>query len=383
MTANTATEMSRTRFISRAVVLACAALLSVACQFRDLDYDYIDTAKFTLIFDWSQSSLKGSGIKTSAVTPGAVKPGDVINGRTAAFYPMNGGDPVIKMSHSDTISVNLLVGQYRAVFFNETFEDFDNIKFAGISTFEGLEAVLKEDAASSAKAVNRIAREPDILAVETMIPFEVTEEMVLYTRAMETRSTKALTETMGIQTLRRVEEAMTVTVRPRDVVYPVTVDVVVHGMDDIVSAGAYITGFSGGFDFSAGKPSNSSVTHKVTFTERIYDSGSTSDGIMVGYFNTFGLRPEDGAELSNYTFEFRAALINGEIYTETRNIDKLISEITEDGHLTILIHIGQDVGGGGTDPPIEIPDVEPVGGDDGMWHVDVGDWDEVVVPIDI
>ena len=119
MTANTATEMSRTRFISRAVVLACAALLSVACQFRDLDYDYIDTAKFTLIFDWSQSSLKGSGIKTSAVTPGAVKPGDVINGRTAAFYPMNGGDPVIKMSHSDTISVNLLVGQYRAVFFNE------------------------------------------------------------------------------------------------------------------------------------------------------------------------------------------------------------------------------------------------------------------------
>ena len=385
--------MSSRHHTYRILGLLAGLMTLASCQWRELDYDYIDTARFTLIYDWSRSSLRGNDPQTMAGTGGTVQPGDPINGRTAAFYPEDGSAPIIRMSHSDTMNVNLLVGKYRAVFFNETFDDFDNIRFYGTDYFDDLEAALKEDLSSGAgaRAGNLIAREPDILAVETMIPFEVTEEMVLYTRAMETRNTKSLSDMMGAAAMKKVEESLTVTARPRDVVYPVSVDVVVYGMDNIASAGAYITGFSGGFDFSTGRSAKSSVTHKVTFSERKYDPGSTTDGTMRGTFTSFGLRNELGssragdddtrAELTDYTFEFRAVLINGEVFTEIRSINNLITEVNQDGRLTITIEVGQNLSGTDVDPPIKIPDVEPVGSEDGMWQVNVGDWEEVVVPI--
>lgn len=366
------------RYILRALGLAAAVILSAACEWRELDYDYIDTARFKLIFDWSKSSLNVGGKAVS----GAIKPGDPINGRTAVFFPADGGAPILKMSHSDTMSVNLLVGDYYAAFFNETYDDFDNISFTGTGSFEQLQAVLKEDSKSSAKAVKSIFREPDILSVETLVPFTVTEDMVKYTRAMETRNTKMLSNVMGVQQMKKVAESMTVTVTPQDVVYPVEVDVVVHGMDNITSAGVYITGFAGGFDFSEGKASRDAVTHKVNLSEKVFEPGSDKDGLMKGYFTSFGLRGQDGAgALTDYSIEFRASLIDGTVFSETRSINDLITQLKEDGHLYIQVYVGADVGGGGADPPIIIPDVEPVGGDDGMWHVNVGDWDEVVVPI--
>lgn len=375
MTGSTVTSMSSRRSISLALAIVVTALMSVACQWRDLDYDYIDTAKVSLYFDWSESSLNGESGTSKTETSGLVKPGDIINGRTAVFFPMDGGAPVIKMSHRDTMTVNLLVGQYMAAFFNETYDDFDNIAFSGISSFEELQAVLKEDVASSARALYSIAREPDLLAVETMVPFEVTEDMVRYTRAMEEpQGPKSLAGTFSLKAIKMVEESMNVTVRPHDVVYPVVVEVAVSGMDNIVSAGTYISGFAGGFDFSESKPVDWSVTHKVSFSDKSFFPGSDKDGIMEGDFMTFGYRGGRNTGLENYDLEFRAALVNGEVFTETRSINDLITEVTEDGRKIIKITIGGD-------NPIVVPDVEPVGGDDGMWHVDVGDWDEIEIPV--
>lgn len=363
------------RLIIRLLLLAVTALSAAACYWRELDYDYIDTAQITIIYDWSESGL------TTKAQEAPVLPGDVINGRTAAFYPIGGGTPVIKLSHSDTVTVNLLVGQYRAVFFNETFEDFDAISFEGTNSFEELTAKLKKDRVTRTKGDIDVAREPDVLAIDMMVPFEVTEEMVRFTRAMESKKSKGTGDIMSKSEMMKMENDMTVTVRPRSVVYPVTVDVTVYGLDDVISAGAYITGFAGGYDFSAKRPTSEAVIHKLTFTKRTFFDGSDKDGTLQGQFQSFGLRPQSG-QITDYEFEFRAILIDGTAFEETRNIDNLITEVTEDGHIAIQVFIGADIGGGGSNPPIVIPDVEPVGGEDGMWHVDVGDWEEVVVPVD-
>lgn len=364
------------RLSNRVLFLLVTVMLTAACQWRDLDYDYINTADITVIFDWSQS-----GLKTKAQAVGAIEPGDRINGRTVAFYPVGGGDPIIKLSHSDTVNVNLLEGKYQAVFFNETFDDFDNIYFEGTEYFDQLRALAKSERISRMRGEIDVAREPDLLAVDMMIPLEVTDEMVSYTRGVRSKSTKALEMSMGMTRMMLIEEQMTIRPVPRSVVYPVQVEVEVHGMDDISSAGAYITGFAEGFDFSGNRPSDGTVIHKLTFSDTRFLDGSKTDGIMSGCLQTFGLRPGAGP-LSGYTLEFRAVLINGEIYEETRSIDDLITEVTEDGIIRINIHIGSDKLPDGSDTPIQIPDVEPVGGDNGMWKVDVGDWEEITVPVD-
>ena len=374
------------RLAFRIMILLVTALAAAACQWRELDYDYINTAKITVIFDWSESGLETKADRT------AVQPGDLINGRTAAFYPVGGGEPVIKYSHSDTLTVNLLEGEYRAVFFNETFEDFDNIRFEGINRFEDLEAKAKEDVVATTRAGGSIVRDPDILAVDMMIPFTVTEDMVRYTRALETKKTKGF----DTKTTKALEEAMTVIVRPRSVVYRVTVEVVVTGWENVVSSGAYISGFAGGYDFSEGHPNGTSVTHKVNFTNGGDSPVAEGASVLTATFQCFGYRDGSGNPLSGYSIDFRAMLVNGEIFQTSRNLDYLITEGVVDGHLVIYINIGDGSGGGGSgggddpddpdDPesgnkPIVIPDVQPVGGE-GMWTVDVGEWDEVVIPVE-
>lgn len=364
------------------MMLLAVAVSAVSCQWRDLDYEFIDTARITIIYNWEQS-----GLRTKA-NNAAVNQGDFINGRTAAFYPMNGGDPVIKMSHSDTVTVNLLVGQYAAVFFNETFDDFDNIRFTGTESFDLLEAWAKDDIVATTRANSTIARQPDILAVESMVPFEVTEDMVRYTRIVETRKSKGTKngEFKSDDDWRSVEEAMTVETRPRSVVKKVVIDVNVEGLDNVAVAGGYVSGFAGGYDFSLGRQNSTSVSHKITFTDQEFLPDSDTDGVLRSEFQCFGYRDGISVNLSGYTFDFRAVLVNGEVYQEQRDIDELITEVEEDGSIVLHITIGTHKGGTGSgddeDAPIKVPEVERVGGD-GMWLVNVGDWDEIVVPIDM
>ncbi len=363
--------------IAPAVIgLLGVVLAAVSCDWRELDYDYINTAKFTLIFKWDESSL---GDAESKSVMDVVRPGDKMNGRTAVFFPMDGGDPIIKMSHSDTMTVNLPVQEYKAVFFNETYEDFDNIRFSGTGSFESLLASAKDDAVSSTRSFSTIAREPDMLAVETIIPFRVTDEMVFYTRTVEERGTKAAADYMGFNDFNRVEEQMTIIVHPHDVVYPLTIEVTVDGLNNVTSAGAYITGFAGGYDFSEGGADATSVTHKVTFDNRQLFDGAVKKGTLEGHVYTFGLRSMQGGALDHYELEFRASLIDGTIFTATRDISKLVYETTENGqrHLNVNVGIGSE---DNDNPPIFIPDVEPVG-DGGGWQINVGEWEEIVVPV--
>ena len=373
--------------IAPAVIgLLGVVLAAVSCDWRELDYDYINTAKFTLIFKWDQSSL---GDNSSKAVVDMVKPGDPINGRTAVFFPVDGSAPIIKMSHSDTMTVNLPVQEYNAVFFNETYDDFDNIRFSGTGSFETLLASAKEDAVTSTRSFSSIAREPDMLAVQAIVPFRVTEEMVFYTRAVEERGTKAASDYMGLADFNRVEEQMTIIVHPHDVVYPLIVSVTVEGLNNVVSAGAYITGFAGGFDFSKidydiigfpfciGSADTTSVTHRVNFDNNTLLDGSTRKGTLEGHINTFG--PRIPWACSGYTLEFRALLIDGTIFTATRDVSGNMYDISENGQRHYMVYAG--VGSEGSqNPPIIIPDVEPVA-EGGGWQINVGDWDEIVVPV--
>lgn len=352
----------------RTSILAALAMLALAtgCQYRELDYTYTDAAEVTVIFNWEDSELS--------------KPD--INGRTVCFYPVDGSEPIIKISHLDTVTVNLKVGEYRCAFMNETFSDFDNIYFEGTDSYDDIEAILKKEADIRTGLDRKVSYEPDGFAVVTIPSYIVTEEMVdnqyFQKKAKARNRTKIKSKTKGVTKV--TEDPLVIMAFPDSKVYKVEVVANVNGLDRIASAGTYITGFADNYDFSEGLPGGDVAIHMMTFTGIEFNEGSSSDGKMKGSFKCFGLRYGATTSLSGYKLTLRAVLVNGAIFEETRDINDCISEVAKDGTLKIYITLGEFLGGAG-DKPYEIPEVPHTGGSDG-WEITVGDWQTEIIPID-
>lgn len=343
--------------------MAVLVLLISGCQLRPLDYDYIDTAEVNIITSWSRSGLTAHP-----------------NGQTVMFFPQSGGGPVVKLSHSDTVTVNLELGTYDVIVFNETFEDFDYIEFVSRNSFRDISAVLSSS--SFVRSGYEVFEEPDMLASATIPNFEVTEEMVTLTRDITRARTKANTKSAASQPAetRAFMPILTINVNPTPLVYEVNVRVAVHGLDNVLSSGAFITGFAYGVHLCDGSPINRAITHKVTYYDREFDAGSTTDGHLIGKFHSFGIHDTGSATHSGYEMDFRAILPDGSTYSTTRSLDNHIELFEKDHTINFNINIGYN--NGFADEPIEIPTIAPQP-DDGGWQVNVGEWSEEIIPIEM
>jgi hypothetical protein len=318
-------------------VIAIVPMLD-SCYFRPLDYSYDNRAELTFIVDWSETGIDPNGL-------------------TISVYPTDGESSVItKLSHSDTTTVMVPMGTYNILVMNETFEDFDYIRFNNQRSFDNIEAKVKGSSQTGAGVT--VSGDPDKFAYKTIENFEVTHEMLRKSR---------------IKTPGKLVDELTVYVTPQNAVYPVKVVAVVEGIDKVASAGAYITGFSDGVHIASYTTSQTPTIQKVTFTNREFDDGSTKNGRLRGEFTSFGLRGKTKADLQldGYLFDFRAVLVDGQNFTETRPINTRIVEVGEGREYYIEIRVGFE------NDPIVIPDVHGTGG----WNVEVGDWEEVIIPI--
>lgn len=346
-------------------LLALSALLLSGCELRVIDYDYIDTAEVNIITDWSHSGLTAHP-----------------NGHTVIFFPQDGSAPTTKLSHSDSITVNLPLGMYDVIVFNETFEDFDYITFINRTSFHDIAAIC--GSSDIVRSGYEVFDEPDLLASATIPGFEVTEHMVSQTRAITRTRTKTKTKTKTKSDVTDDElyfsPGLTWTVQPTPLVYEVNVKVSVTGLDKVNSSGSFITGFSYGVYLWDGTPLSTSVTHKLTYTERTFNPGSTTDGELVGHFYSFGLHDSYSTIHSGYMMDFRAVLPDGSTYSVIRSLNDQVRESEQEYTVNFEIDVGF---GGGADPPIEIPDVEPPPDESGGWQVSVGEWAEEVIQIDM
>lgn len=333
------------------LLISIMALMVSSCHYRELDYGSPDpkTATVKLVFDWSDTEMESSSI----------------NGRTVAIYPVNGDSPIIKISHSDTIRVTLPIGEYRVSCMNETFTDFDDIYFEGTDAFETIAAVLKKEESLRTGLDSKISYEPDMFAVKNFVPFTVTEEMAKNSAVAYTKAEQV--------------DAMTVIVKPQPVVYKVKVVARVKGINNITSAGTYITGFADNFRICDNAPGPEIATHMMTFTERKFDDGSTTEGTLTGSFMSFGYHRSSTGKLEGYKMSFRAALTNGKIFEETRVINGQIKDYIVDGVLQISIDLGGDTTG--ENVPFDIPDV-PGGDESEGWQVKVNEWQTEVIPVE-
>lgn len=337
------------------LILAALVLLSVltGCTRRPLDMEYIDHADVTVILDWTKADINPDGA-------------------TIIFYPADSSTPTIKLSNEDTVTVSLQLGFYSIIAINETFEDFDYIKFRNTDQFGAIEAYVEEEGAIKAGTI--LSANPDILASASMGEFEVTANMIEETRS----KTKTKTKTKATESeLIDAYPSLKLVLQPQRVVYPAVVTAYVDGMNRLSSAGAYVTGFTEGIFLATNRTSIYSTTQKFTFTERKFYDGSSENGYLRGYFNCFGLRERaDGEDINGYTLNFRSILIDGSSFDLDKDISHNISEVEIEIGIQIQIALGA-----GDDPvnqPIVIPEVEG----SGAWDVKVGEWEEIIVPIE-
>lgn len=337
----------RRAYIGILSLLFMTLFIQTGCHRRPLEMEYRDGAQVSVVFDWSKSQLDPDG-------------------KTVLFYKDGESSPIIKISHRDTVTLWLQVGVYSVIGFNETFEDFDNISFRNTDRFSTIEAYVQEEGTIKATG-DIVSAEPDILATAVVGEFFVTADMVEETRTRT--NTKIPTKTLS--------PTLTLLLEPQRVVYPAVVDAYVEGMHNITSAGAYITGFTESIFLGTNKTSIYSTIQKCTFTQQIFDEGSTKNGHLIGNFNCFGLHDEqDMQAISGYTLDFRSVLRDGSLYEQSIVIDKNITTV----YIEIGVEIRVQVGSlsPGNNDPIIIPDVEGESG----WDIEVGEWEDVVVPIE-
>ncbi len=328
------------------IVFLAALVLASSCVRRDLDMEYLDSAEIAVVFDWSRAKINPDGA-------------------TVTFFPIDGGEPIVKLTHSDTTIVSLKVGRYSIIGFNETTVDFDNIEFRGTDHFATYEAVVKKE---DIKADPVIWKNPDILASASIGDFVVTTDMVQETRTRTRTKTRTKSRSLVLS------PSLTITLQPRRVVYPAVVVAKIHGLNNIAASGAYVSGFTEAVNLSNYKTSSYSTRQKFPFSKITYTDGSTRNGTASGTLTSFGLRDHQGeAGLNGYDLDFRATLKDGSGFDRKFDISASITTVNIEIGIQINIDIGLGEGG-----PIIIPDI---GGGGGGWNIKVGDWEEVIVPI--
>ena len=333
------------------VSLSTCFLISAnsSCDRRELTY--YEVSEITLTVDWSQARLDEA---------------EKEYGATAIFYPQDGGEPkVFRMGERTREVVRLPEGTYRIVLFNRSFDDFSNLSFRGLDSYETLEAYARKVETRMDEATRTETRiivgSPDGLAVATIEGFTVTEDMLgNYSRTGYGRSWKsrALEESGG------GEDVYALHFTPKKLTREVIAKVHIKGLNNVRSATCRLDGVAESVFLANGEISSQAVTQEFQLANPQFDEGSPFNGSMTSAFEVFGIRLCDHCSL-----HLEALLVDGKtVFTQDYTDAKVSEQDNGDGTINVLVEASAD----------KIPDVKPDGGSDSGFDVDVDEWENEV-----
>ncbi len=295
--------------------------------------------------DW-ENLAKAS--KSGEVTP---------NGATVVFYPTSGllEEPMFKLTNFTEDKVNLPVGRYNIIVFNETINGHDYIQFTGTESYDTFEAYWETTRvkAEYSRADNdeMIMDTEDMLFVDRMEQFEITY-------ANSDRG-----------------DVMTLNFAPELVNREMTVLAHIKGMANISKAKSsllYVEGMALGYNMWSGTSTQDKTTHLMSLGNKSYYDGSSTDGTMSASFYTFGDAASETKADDDNIARLSFALQDGTTHPDIEiNISDQLNSASDIGEINIEI--------GNGDSEISLPDVvdmEVVGA--GM-DAEVGGWGEDIV----
>lgn len=330
-------------------------LVAAGCERRPLEERETDMAEVLVELDWSRSTI----------TPAEA---------TVIFYDENGNSPRTLYVIGTRGTINLPVGSYSVVAFNDKMGDFSQFAFRGVSYYKTLEVYATEMSRPSTYyggSFDQITEDAyDVLASDSRDRFEVTQEMLDETRGNRTMSSKASSR-----------DKVHLVMSPIDVVVGTKLTVHLKNMHLIRTGSqrAKLAGFAESVTLWNRKTSTAFMTHTIPLSYAEYSEGSKTDGFMSEQFSTFGICTPV-TRTQPITLLFEAILRDKEQtkFSYQKDITNFV-EINVGSSLKINIEIGKDVDN--NNPPITIPPVDPI--DNSAFNPGVDSWEEeeIVKPL--
>lgn len=334
-------------------MLLCVWVL-VGCERRPLEDEMGSLASVPFTFDWSKSGLDESEMHRASI----------------CFFPHDGSASFAWHMQGDLTkaSVPLSVGKYSIIVFNETTDEWDweRIAFEGKEKYETFHVYAVKDnfkGLYTRADESDIRKTPEALASWSLDEFEVTPDMIAYTRGTKSRSINQ--DVVG----KSLESVSGIT--PKPLTLSVHVTAYVHNLKSAVRCSAALSGATGKVSLATGRPVPGSVTHIFIMNNRKYDSEGSLNGTIEANLLLFKFVEEDIKNSLELNFELHDGTVTDpEIFDISDQIDK---EKT-----TIEVNIGikeKDPDNPEADRPIVLPLIE-VDND-----VKVDDWKPVDIPI--
>lgn len=350
--------MNRLTIIYSVLLLMGMQLFS-SCERRSLENDYYAYAQIPVGALWAKAGINPQNV-------------------TVLFYDENHkGKLVLEHKYENNSKriqsyVDLPVGKYTVVLFNELRDQVDYVGVKGYENLSTLEFYTKQDPTVRVRsAQSRYVREPGVVARAIVRGFEVTQEMLQYTRGTQTQENKPLND--AVESL--------VDLIPLRIMSQLNIMMHVKGLNNTrMPALVDIDNLSGGYMMDANKNSFDLVTHQFTMNNRIYDPNSNKDGTISASLQLFGIAGDkqsvnDQPINSKIILDILFMLVDEQKTIINRKVDitKMITfSDNPDGTTNLNVYIDL------TDP---LPNVKPEGSTDSGFGTELEDWGVIHVPL--
>lgn len=265
------------------------------------------------------------------------------NGGTVVFFPdttsvshFPTNTKIIVMMNGTYEEVLVPYMNYQVISFNETYEDFDYIKFRSVDSPEEFEAYTESiSVASKYTKANEytVTSSPDPLYIDNRDTISVIRDPEYDTQYELKLAPERVSPLIGVK-------------------------VYIHGMDNMSRSGsaASISGVSEGLNMATKTATGTPVAHMFTIDQRTFADNSYQDGYTSGQLYIFGV--PDSEERIYLTLYIR--LRDGSDYQPmTYDItDRLQALRLHDGTTNVTLNLEIGLGLTPDDPPIVLPYVE-------------------------
>ncbi len=316
-------------------------LLMLSCTHKDLCYHHPHTAKVRIDADWSEFEK------------------EVPSGMTVMVYPCDGGRAVRHLTNTITHAyVNLPVGYYHSITFNQSEEEYGSVGFRGMDRYETAEVhtnATKSTWYKTKAEEEKLAAEPEWIGADRHEGAEVTQEMVDVTgeNLIAMKQQRAL-----------MQDFVIATHTPQNIIYTITVKVHLKGFHNLRSARASMTGLAEGYMFAKGEYTANQVTQLLETWSSKVDENDPTKGYITTISTCFGLPKGHGATADENLFTLSVLLVDNKTVKEFPfKVGDLIEHDGENLSLNLELSVDET-----------LPDVQPVGGSSSGFDAKVEDW---------
>lgn len=336
------------------MMYVCLFMVATSCEHKELCYHHPHTAKVSFISDWSEFEKE---------TP---------TGMTVMVYPQQGGEEIKHLTHDiGNATMDLPVGIYHSIIFNQSESEYGSVSFRGMETYETAEVYTNGTKSSwyKTRAENeRVVTAPEWIGTSRHEGAEVTQEMV-----------DATGEDMLARTNQRNALGIVIAEHtPQNIIYTVSVTVHIKGFHNLRSARASLDGLAEGYFFGSGKYSENTVTQLIENWEKTTDKDDPTKGTITATITCFGLPEGHTATAEENLFSLSLLLVDNKTVKDyTFHVGDRFIYDDDNASANLNLHLDLTLDG-------PLPDVEPEGGSSSGFDATVDDWgDEEDVEIEV